>query len=278
MTARVWRDVLRPVVGPAVRVVRREHQWRTCGDRLDLRRGPAEVTPYLVATHRTPLFRRLSGLDHQLQVNKVANLRLAAACLDGLVLEPGERLSFWYHVRKPTARRGFLPGLVLDQGRMVSDVGGGLCQLTNLLYWMTLHTPLEIAERWRHTYDVFPDAGRTQPFASGATCAWPCLDLQIRNPTASTYRLSVTVGDTDLVGRWDADLPCGLAYEVYEAAHRICNDLPGVFVRRNLLRRRVYDVGGALLDDEPVCLNEALMMYAPFLAGASQGASGGADG
>ena len=45
--------------------------------------------------------------------------------------------------------------------------GGGLCQLSNLIYWMTLHTPLTITERYRHSYDVFPDSNRTQPFGSG---------------------------------------------------------------------------------------------------------------
>lgn len=48
---------------------------------------------------------------------------------------------------------------------------------------MTIHTPLTVVERWRHTYDVFPDNNRTQPFASGATCAYPALDLQIENRT-----------------------------------------------------------------------------------------------
>lgn len=57
--------------------------------------------------------------------------------------------------------------------------------MTNLIYWMTLHTPLTVAKRWRHGFDVFPDANRTQPFGSGATCSWPILDLQIVNHTTS---------------------------------------------------------------------------------------------
>src|SRR5690606_11218439 len=112
----------------------------------------------------------LAGLDPHLQRNKVVNLRLAAASLDGVLLRPGERLSFWRLVGPPTRRRGFVEGLVLNQGALSVGVGGGLCQMTNLLYWMTLHTPLTVVERWRHSYDVFPDEGRTQPFGSGATC------------------------------------------------------------------------------------------------------------
>ena len=63
-----------------------------------------------------------------------------------------------------------MEGMILRNGRVASGVGGGLCQMTNLLYWMTLHTPLTVTERWRHGYDVFPDSNRTQPFGSGATC------------------------------------------------------------------------------------------------------------
>ena len=60
---------------------------------------------------------------------------------------------------------------------------------------MTLHTPLTVVERYRHSYDVFPDSGRTQPFGSGATCVYPYRDLMIRNDTQTTFRLHVTVGE-----------------------------------------------------------------------------------
>lgn len=260
-----WRVAARPAVGR----LRRELQWRRAGG-LHLVPGPADAQPYGVAEHATPLVRPLAGLDPDLQRGKVVNLRLAAARLDGLVLPPGGRLSFWWHVRRPTRRRGFVDGLVLDHGRMSAGTGGGLCQLTNLLYWMTLHTPLEVVERWRHSYDVFPDADRTQPFGSGATCAWPTLDLQVVNPTTTTFRLAVRVTPTHLVGAWTADRPIALRYEVYEAAHVIepvGPPAPGAFVRRNVLRRRTLDPDGAQVADEVVAENHALMRYRPLIDG-----------
>lgn len=262
----VVEERLRAVAGPAYRRVKREIQWRRCGADLKLDRAEAQGFPHLVMTHETPLIRPLSGLEHQLQVNKVTNLRLAIAPLDGRVLRPGQRLSVWWFVRAPTARRGFLDGLVLDQGRLTAGVGGGLCQLTNLIHWMTIHTPLTVVERWRHTYDVFPDAGRTQPFASGATCAWPSLDLQVENRTDTAYRLGLALTATHLVGEWRADQAPSRNYQVYEAAHEIATDLPGRFVRRNILRRKVFDVAGVEVDDEFVVENHALMMYPPFLS------------
>ena len=58
--------------------------------------------------------------------------------------------------------------MLLKNGTVQYGCGGGLCQLSNLIFWMTLHTPLEVKERHRHGYDVFPDSNRTQPFGSGA--------------------------------------------------------------------------------------------------------------
>lgn len=258
-------SVARAVAGPTVRRARREWQWRRGGSGLARDRGPRERCPHEVANHATPLFRTLSGLDDQLQRNKVVNLRLAVARLDGLMVEPCRRMSFWWHVGKPSARRGFLGGLVLDGGRLTEGVGGGLCQLTNLIYWMTLHTPLAVTERWRHTYDVFPDSGRTQPFGTGATCSWPVLDLQVTNPTDTVFRLGLQVTDTHLVGAWTAARPVLTRYEIYETDHVMTNDAPGVFTRRNIIRRRVRNAAGEPVADELVTANRALLMYQPFL-------------
>ena len=218
----------------------------------------------MVARHSTPLHRPLAGLDEALQRNKVVNLRIAAEHLDGVVLEPGTRLSFWREVGKPSRRRGFVDGMVLDHGRIAAGVGGGLCQMTNLLYWMTLHTPLSVVERWRHSYDVFPDAQRTQPFGSGATCAWPVLDLQIQNDTPVPHRLSVHVTDAELVGEWTALEPNCYRYRIEERGHIVTHEGPGTYVRNNELWRIEIDVEGHE-NEERVAVNRALMMYEPFL-------------
>ena len=84
----------------------------------------------------------------QYQYNKITNLRLAAARLDGVVLRPGETFSYWRLIGRPSRRKGYLDGIVLFCGTFRPGVGGGLCQLT-------------VVERYRHSYDVFPDCGRT---------------------------------------------------------------------------------------------------------------------
>ena len=161
--------------------------------------------------------------------------------------------------------RGYVEGMILRNGRVASGVGGGLCQMTNLLYWMTLHTPLTVTERWRHGYDVFPDSNRTQPFGSGATCFYNYMDLMVRNDTPDTWRLVLQVTDTHLEGEWRADGPQTCRYEVYEKEHEIRGEYWGGFTRHNTLFRRVLGMDGAELGEEFITENHAIMMYNPML-------------
>ena len=228
--------------------------------------------PVLLFEHQTPLLRRLKAVDMYLQHNKINNLRLAAKTIDGLVLQPGETFSFWKRVGKPTISKGYLEGLVLAEGRVGKGVGGGLCQMGNLLYWMALHSPLTVAERWRHSYDVFPDEGRTLPFGSGATLAYNYIDLQLRNDTAHPLQLCVWLSESQLHGTIRSDRPPSEKYAVFEVGHRFCHEPWGGYSRHNSIRRRVLDAQtGQCLREEQVTENHALMMYQPFLPGSEAG-------
>lgn len=218
----------------------------------------------IVARHSSPLYRDFGARADTLQQHKAHNLALALQHLDGICLEPGKTLSFWRLVGKPCARKGYKTGMVLYNGRPEAQVGGGLCQLTNLLYWMTLHSPLKVVERWRHSYDVFPDQQRSQPFGSGATCVYNYRDLQIRNDTAMPFHLHLCLQDERLAGTWLAPEPVDLRYEVYEASHWISHEAGGAYLRHNTLWRRIFR-GDELLADEAVAENHALMMYQPLL-------------
>lgn len=220
---------------------------------------------YAYFSHKTPLLRKLKDVDMQYQYNKVINLKLAAGRLDGIVIKPGETFSYWKLIGKPTAKKGYVPGMVLYCGTYTAGTGGGLCQLSNLIYWMTLHTPLTVVERYRHSFDVFPDSNRTQPFGSGATCVFPYRDLMIRNDTNEYFQLKVKVGQSYLEGSWLSNNKPVYRYEVIEKKHRFKSEYWGGFSRHNELYRRRYTTEGVLMDEEYITENHALMMYAPFL-------------
>lgn len=261
------RSKLRAILGRVYHALKRQIDWRLSGKRFARRKAGAAEFPEVICHHETPLLRNLPDLEMWLQHNKVANLRLAVPMLDGLVLQSGETFSFWRLLGKPTRAKGYRAGMILERGRVKPGVGGGLCQLSNLLYWLTLHTPLTVTERWRHSYDVFPDVERRLPFGSGATCAYPALDLQIRNGTTEPFLLCLNLTETHLAGEWRARHPAAYRYEVYQDFHQITHE-PGIgYLRRNSLRRRILRQDGVQVADEPVAENHALMMYQPFLPG-----------
>ena len=244
---------------------RRKLLWLRQRDRF-AKHQQVEKLPQVWMEHQSKLLRELKDVEMYLQHNKVTNLGLALQPISGLLIRPGETFSFWYRVGNTTARKGYLPGLALHQGKMAVNVGGGLCQMGNLLHWLALHSPLEITERYRHGFDVFPDVQRKVPFGSGATLAYNYIDLQIKNPTGITFQWDLWLSDTHLHGALRAAEAAAVSYEVYEAEHYIHHEPWGGYTRHNLLHRKTVDKAtGEVLADEPVVENHAVMMYNPLL-------------
>jgi vancomycin resistance protein VanW len=225
--------------------------------------------PIEVFGHQTILRRKLRDVEDRLQENKIINLKIAIEKLDGMVIEPGQVFSFWKMVGKPTRRKGYLDGMILHDGKVTAGVGGGLCQISNLIYWITLHTPLSVTERWRHGYDVFPDVKRDQPFGSGATCAYPNIDLQIKNGTDQKFQLKLEVTDEYLVGKWLSDKDVDVDYDVFEKDSEIKQELFGNYSRNNKIYRKIIDkITRKKVNEEYITENHALMMYNPLLESA----------
>jgi vancomycin resistance protein VanW len=82
----------------------------------------------------------------------------------------------------------------LSFGEARSGIGGGICQLSNLIHWMAIHSPLVVVERSNHSFDPFPDEGRVLPFGSGAAIFYNYVDLVLHNPTDRSFQLKLNVG------------------------------------------------------------------------------------
>ncbi|RUT46809.1 vancomycin resistance protein [Paenibacillus anaericanus] len=260
----IKRSKIRMWVGTRYFRCKRHLKWIFGDDKWATKRE-SELFQEHIAQHQTILLRQLKDVDMQLQHNKIINLKIAVQKIDGLIIHPGQTFSFWRLVGKPTRRKGYVDGMILHYGKFKHGVGGGLCQLTNLLYWMSLHSPLEIKERHRHSYDVFPDSSRSQPFGSGATCSYNYLDLRLYNPTDHPLQLCIRLTDTDLIGEIRSKMKPIHRYEVYEKQHRITGEYWGGHVRHNLIYRRTYSLDQVLIEDTYVTENHALMMYEPLL-------------
>lgn len=214
-----------------------------------------------IVRHGSLLLRRLGSTDPQLQHNKVVNLRLAAPSFHGLLIRPGETLSVWRQLGRPSAARGFLPGVQLSQGRVVVGVGGGLCQLANLIHWMALHSPLELVERHHHSFDPFPDDGRVLPFGTGASLFYNYVDLRFRNPTDQILQLRVWVDDTHLRGEIRAETLPPLAYHIFETDHHYEPQGERRLRCNRIWQRRIDRRSGALVEEVLLYSNRSLVMY-----------------
>jgi vancomycin resistance protein VanW len=199
--------------------------------------------------------------DPQLQENKVTNLNIACPTIDGVLIKPGQTFSFWRRVGEATEAKGYIEGMQLSQGEVVRGVGGGLCQLSNLLFWMALHTPLEIVERHHHSFDPFPDDNRVLPFGSGAGVFFNYIDLRFFNPTNNTFQIRVRVTERHLTGAIFADHEVPTTYHVFERNHRFLRDNGRTF-RENEIWREVIDRRtGDRTDEMLVAWNFAEVKY-----------------
>lgn len=258
------RSGLRSYFGKKYYTYRRYAQWYMGSEKYASRVEPTNLEHVMMA-HETPLFRRLKDVDMWLQHNKAENLKIALKQIDGVMLYPGETFSYWKRIGNPTYKKGYQDGMILHYGGFKAGAGGGLCQLSNLIYWMTLHTPLTVTERHRHSFDVFPDANRTQPFGSGATCVYNYRDLKIKNETNEIYQFRIWIEDDKLKGSIRSNCKPYFEYRIYESCHEILPQYWGAYVRHNEIRREIYAVQSEKIGDEFVCENHALMMYEPLL-------------
>jgi vancomycin resistance protein VanW len=260
---RRWSERL-PVLYP---VAVRYHRARR---RLEWMRSPTpwardrsgEALAIRVKRHKSLLLRQLGDSEMWLQHNKVRNLRLAAARIDGLLVRPGETFSFNRAVGNATRRKGYVAGMRLSNGEAKPGIGGGICQLANLLHWMVLHSPLTVTERSTHSFDPFPDNGRVLPWGVGCI-VYNYVDLQFRNDTDRTFQLRVSVGERYLEGEILADAESPASYRVFARDERFFR-YAGRHFRRNQIWRTVIDRRtGDAVGEELIRENVALVKYIP---------------
>lgn len=233
----------------------------TSGQRFAAKKQAAPL-PVAVYQHNSLIRRRLGNVNMELQENKAVNLSLAAPRLNGVLIRPGETFSFWRLVGNATARRGFKEGLTISGGEAKSGVGGGMCQMTNLIHWMILHTPLTIIEHHHHdAVDLFPDFNRQIPFGTGTSICYNYLDYRFRNDTGTTYQLLVHVDGEYLRGELRADAPQPLKYHIKSERAGFVRENGVVYRVGQVWQETIDPVTGDLIDRALLRENHARVMY-----------------
>lgn len=175
-----------------------------------------EDLPYVVYSHKSLIRRKLGNVNPLLQDNKAVNLELATPHIDKILIRPNETFSLWRLIGSISARKGYRNGLMIRSGGIpVEGIGGGLCQLSNLIHWMVLHSPLVIVEHHHHDgIDMFPDYGRQVPFGVGTSIAYNYIDYRFTNPTDKTFQLRIWCDSTYLNGELLCDHSLPYKYHI----------------------------------------------------------------
>jgi vancomycin resistance protein VanW len=132
--------------------------------------------------------------------NKKHNLQLAINKINNLVIEPNQLFSFWHLVGNPSTKNGYTKSRAIVGNQLQQTVGGGLCQLSGLIYFLALHADMQITERHNHSVDIYTDEERFTPLGSDATVVYGYKDLQFKNLNLFPVYLQIEIKDDVLVG------------------------------------------------------------------------------
>jgi vancomycin resistance protein VanW len=192
---------MKKIIPPAwrvnIRIFQRSIAERLTGRSRHLVNGRAATSAQDSFLPQLILTQPLGSMAAHYLERKKHNLTLAVQRLQDVVIFPGQIFSFWHLVGNPTAKAGYVEGRSITGEELATSVGGGLCQLSGMLYFLALKSGLTIVERHPHSKDIYTDATRFAPLGSDATVVYGYKDLQIQNHLSSPicFRFLMTEQD-----------------------------------------------------------------------------------
>jgi vancomycin resistance protein YoaR len=109
--------------------------------------------------------------------SRIPNIRLGASLLNGVVIGPGEVMSFNRVVGPRTVERGFRDAPVIVADELEQGLGGGICQVASTFFAAAMLGGLEIVSRRSHSRP-----SGYAPLGLDAVVIYPEVDLRVRNP------------------------------------------------------------------------------------------------
>lgn len=119
---------------------------------------------------------------------KVHNFKLAIEQLEKIVIHPDQVFSFLRVVGEASPQKGYQKSRSLSNDSLVYTYGGGLCQMSALIYQASLRLGLNVVERHNHSVDIYTDETRYMPLGSDAAITYPFKDLRVKNNSRYSLR------------------------------------------------------------------------------------------
>lgn len=128
--------------------------------------------------------------------NKKFNLELAAQRVSKHHILPQQIFSFWKAVGNPEI--GFKTSRSIQKGKVIQDVGGGVCQISGLIYHVSLLAGLTIEERHNHSIDLYTEETRFSPLGLDSTVVYGYKDLRVQNKYPFPIKFEFLIADHDI--------------------------------------------------------------------------------
>lgn len=119
--------------------------------------GTGSVSTDTVVTDTTAAQGNVIGTcttEYDATVPRAVNVELAAARINGVVVQPGQSFSFSSTILPRTAANGYVVAPIYISGTVGTGIGGGVCQVSSTLYAAMLHAGLPATQRYPHSLPV----------------------------------------------------------------------------------------------------------------------------
>ncbi|MCR2806696.1 VanW family protein [Paenibacillus soyae] len=137
------------------------------------------------------------------------NVSVTAEELNDWLLKPGEIFSYADLIAKVEKEHEYREASVILNGKFVTGIGGGICQVSSTLYQTVLRAGLEIVERRNHSLPV-----AYLPLGHDATYATDAIDFKFRNSTGKSLLIRTEVRDRKVTIKLFGTMPENESYEI----------------------------------------------------------------
>lgn len=141
----------------------------------------AEIAGNVIGTYTT---------SYNAEIPRATNVSLAAARINGVIIQPGGTFSFSKTILPRTAANGYVSAPVISGGKFVPGMGGGICQVSSTLYAAMLDADLPATERYPHSLKV-----DYIPEGMDATISGTAKDLKFTNTFEEPIQIVASAAD-----------------------------------------------------------------------------------
>jgi len=142
-------------------------------------------------------------------INRTANIKLAAWKVNGHIIYPGKIFSFNETVGPREKIYGFKEALEIVDGEFVPGIGGGICQLSSTLYNVVILANLNVVERYNHSKPL-----SYVPLGRDATVVFDALDFKFVNNTSGPLMIMAEINGNKLIVGIFGRSPIGESVEI----------------------------------------------------------------